>query len=90
MVPIIDEGTILPPRESDRAKREALHKSESEELTMTNAAEKIPETAILTKPVTCVCGHLIFDGEVIRSRCVRPSDMKAKCRCKQWVSLLER
>ncbi|WP_422134940.1 hypothetical protein [Endozoicomonas sp. ALD040] len=37
--------------------------------------------------VTCTCGHKIFDGEVIRSRCVKVFESKALCRCKKWVSV---
>lgn len=35
--------------------------------------------------VTCTCGYRLFDGEVIRSRVVKPSEGLAKCRCKRWV-----
>ena len=37
--------------------------------------------------VTCICGHRIFDGEVVRSRCVKLHEGTALCRCKQWVSV---
>lgn len=37
--------------------------------------------------VTCTCGHKIFDGEVIRSRCVKVHESMALCRCKKWVSV---
>ncbi len=40
------------------------------------------------QPVICPhCGFTIFDNEVIRSRCVKPIDGTAKCRCKQWVNV---
>lgn len=40
-------------------------------------------------PVTCACGHKIFDGLVIRSRVVRilANGSEAKCRCRHWVPL---
>lgn len=37
--------------------------------------------------VVCVCGHVIFDGEAIRSRCVKPAEGLALCRCKRWVEV---
>ena len=37
--------------------------------------------------VTCTCGHKIFDGEVVRSRCVKVLESKALCRCKKWVGV---
>lgn len=37
--------------------------------------------------VQCKCGHVIFDGEVIRSRCVKVLEAKALCRCKRWVAV---
>ncbi len=37
--------------------------------------------------VTCKCGHKIFDGEVVRSRCVKVHESMALCRCKEWVSV---
>ncbi|MGI9278184.1 MAG: hypothetical protein ACR2PX_00925 [Endozoicomonas sp.] len=37
--------------------------------------------------VTCTCGHKIFDGVVIRSRCVKVFEGKALCRCKVWVTV---
>lgn len=36
-------------------------------------------------PVRCACGHPIWDGAVIRSRCVKPREGLALCRCKRWV-----
>ncbi len=38
--------------------------------------------------VVCECGHVIFDGEVIRARCVNVRTGEAKCRCKRWVPVL--
>ena len=35
--------------------------------------------------VRCVCGHVVFDGQVIRSRCVDIVDAVALCRCKRGV-----
>jgi hypothetical protein len=35
--------------------------------------------------VTCECGHRIYDGVVIRSRCIDPRKGTALCRCKRWV-----
>lgn len=37
--------------------------------------------------VVCVCGHEIWDGEAIRSRCVIPASGEALCRCKRWVGV---
>ena len=40
--------------------------------------------------VRCGCGHVIFDGIVIKSRVVRllpTGGIEAKCRCKAWVDL---
>lgn len=39
--------------------------------------------------VRCSCGHVIFDGRVIKSRVVMVDDhgAQAKCRCKRWVSV---
>jgi len=35
------------------------------------------------------CGHVIFDGLVIKSRIVRvlPVGAEAKCQCKSWVAI---
>ena len=46
----------------------------------TGSAEHLPE-------VKCSCGHKIFDGEVIRSRCVKIHTAEALCRCKKWVKV---
>lgn len=36
--------------------------------------------------VTCPqCEHRIYDGEVVRSRCVRLHEGRALCRCKAWL-----
>jgi len=37
--------------------------------------------------VVCQCGFVIFDGEVIRSRAVKPKQGLALCRCKRWVQV---
>lgn len=40
------------------------------------------------KPITeviCKCGHKIYDGDVVRSRCVKLHEGLALCRCKEWV-----
>ena len=37
--------------------------------------------------VSCKCGHRIFDGQVVRSRCVKPAEGIALCRCKEWVKV---
>jgi hypothetical protein len=39
------------------------------------------------QPVTCRCGHVIYDGDVIKSRCVKVLVMGAQalCKCKSWV-----
>lgn len=42
-------------------------------------------------PVACACcGHVVFDGIVIKSRVVRllpRGGAEAKCRCKRWVAV---
>lgn len=37
--------------------------------------------------VQCKCGHVVFDGEVLLSRCVliEAHGARAKCKCKEWV-----
>lgn len=36
--------------------------------------------------VSCECGRVIFDGEVITTRVLRLFPVaEAKCRCKRWV-----
>ena len=37
--------------------------------------------------VKCACGHVIYDGQVIRSRCVKLHEQSALCRCKRWVKV---
>ncbi len=57
---------------------------------MSDAARKLPENPVFSplKPVSCPnCGFKIFDGEVIRSRCVRIHTAEALCRCKAWVNI---
>ncbi len=39
------------------------------------------------EPMRCDCGHRIFYGELIRSRCAKPADGLALCRCKRWVEV---
>lgn len=40
------------------------------------------------EPVACPnCGIAIFDGEVIKTRCLDPVKLTAKCRCKAWVDV---
>ena len=39
------------------------------------------------QPVRSYCGHRIVDGEVIGSRCVKPTEGLALCRCKRWVEV---
>ena len=46
----------------------------------------------LNKPlenVKCECGRIVFDGEAIKSRCVKPglTVSYALCKCKQWVKV---
>lgn len=42
---------------------------------------KLPDTA-----VSCPhCGYTLFDGEVVRSRVVKPLQGTALCKCKKWV-----
>lgn len=47
------------------------------------------EVAPLRPAVRCGCGHVIFDGEVIRARAVKvlARGAEAKCRCKEWVAV---
>lgn len=33
------------------------------------------------------CDRLVYDGQVIKSRCVDPARLTAKCRCKAWVDI---
>lgn len=44
-------------------------------------------TPIVPGDVVCECGHTIWDGEAIRSRCVKPAEGVALCRCKRWVAV---
>lgn len=37
--------------------------------------------------VICECGRVVYDGEVVRSRCVHPESGTALCRCKRWVAV---
>ncbi len=40
------------------------------------------------QPVSCACGHTIFDGLMIKARAVRvlENGAEAKCkRCKEWT-----
>lgn len=37
------------------------------------------------EPVICTCGRVVFDGEAIKARCVKPAAGIALCRCKRWV-----
>lgn len=51
-------------------------------LTLTPAPLRKPQ------PVICPhCGFTIFDGDAIRSRCVKPVEAVAKCRCKRFISV---
>ena len=48
----------------------------------------VPHPVSKPQPVLCPhCGFTIFDGDAIRSRCVKPIQAVAKCRCKQWVDV---
>jgi len=38
-------------------------------------------------PIIHTCGHTLYDGQMIRSRCVNVRDGTALCRCKQWVAV---
>lgn len=37
--------------------------------------------------VTCLCQHRIFDGDVVRSRCVHLALRIALCKCRRWVQV---
>lgn len=42
-----------------------------------------------TAQVKCVCGNTVFDGEAIKSRCVKlgKNISYALCKCKRWVKV---
>lgn len=45
-------------------------------------------TAVVTPNIVrCTCGRIVYDGEVIRSRCVRVRTGEALCKCKRWVKV---
>jgi hypothetical protein len=49
-------------------------------------AARLARPVVRPAPVDCpACGRRIFDGEVIRSRCVKVAEGLALCRCKGWV-----
>lgn len=50
-------------------------------------AEKVTPIRPAAAPVTCECGHRIWDGEALRARVVLPLEGRAKCRCKRWVEV---
>ena len=52
------------------------------------AAQPNPITS-LRPPVSCECGFLVFDGQVLRARVIRlkAQGAEAKCRCKRWVAV---
>ncbi|MTI12106.1 hypothetical protein [Sansalvadorimonas verongulae] len=53
-----------------------------------NAALNVKPAAPVKDEVICPkCDHRIWDGEVIRSRCVKLRDGVALCRCKAWVKV---
>lgn len=56
---------------------------------MQNTALKLPQEPEKTLDIVkCPkCQHVIFDGEVIRSRCVKVHTAEALCRCKEWVKI---
>lgn len=56
---------------------------------MSNTALQLPAvTEQPLQPIKCPkCEHVIFDGEVIRSRCVKVQTAEALCRCKAWVRI---
>lgn len=41
------------------------------------------------RPVRCVCGFVLFDGDVLKARVVRilVAGAEAKCRCKRWQAV---
>ncbi|MFP4615581.1 MAG: hypothetical protein ACLFRB_06865 [Thiohalorhabdus sp.] len=51
------------------------------------SAASTSERRELDQRVVCECGHVVYDGEVIRARCVHPESGTAKCRCKRWVAV---
>jgi len=62
--------------------------SEADELVeLLNQADENTRDERPTPTVTCACGHVIFDGEAIRSRCVKPAEGVALCRCKRWIAV---
>lgn len=54
---------------------------------MTDQPANQKKTIKPVETVTCVCGHKIYDGEVVRSRCVKLHEGQALCRCKKWVGV---
>ena len=64
-------------------------RNRKQERTMNVAAKQhdysIPANA--DDSVTCECGHKIYDGEVVRSRCIKLHTGEALCRCKTWVKV---
>jgi len=39
------------------------------------------------EPIECPCGWKIYDGEMVRSRCVNLRNGMALCRCKRWITV---
>lgn len=57
---------------------------------MNLAASIPPPSATERAEIRCTCGHLIFNGEVLKCRILRLKDggAEAKCnKCKQWVDV---
>lgn len=49
----------------------------------------VPIKPVQVEQVKCECGHVLYDGEAIKSRCVKPGkDLSyALCKCKRWVNV---
>ena len=54
--------------------------------TASSTQSAAQQVSPIREPVHCPkCQFRIYDGEVIRSRCVHLVNRKALCRCKSWV-----
>lgn len=56
-------------------------------MTAANATHSTPPERARVR--CAACGHVVFDGNAIKSRVVVVSETgaQAKCRCKRWVSV---
>jgi|GEM_PF-4709057 len=86
MPPTITLKSVTQPAENHNASRPpSTLKPEPKTKIKTSTnhkPNKLPPDAVV-----CQCGFVIFDGEVIRSRAVKPKQGLALCRCKRWVEV---